>query len=257
MKIATWNVNSIKARLPQVLKWVADANPHILLLQEIKCEAHTFPKEPFEDLGYNIALSGQKTYNGVAILSKEPLEDILIGLPDNGEDMQARYIEAVCGKFRVASVYVPNGMEPGCDKYVYKLKFFHHLKAHLARRLRLDEAFVVGGDYNVAPYEMDGHDPTVFRQERILCSQKEREALREILYLGYTDALRALHPTQQHLFTWWDYRAGSWQTNRGYRIDHVLLNPQAADLLISAGVDTTPRGEEKASDHAPVWVLFS
>ncbi|GAO97679.1 exodeoxyribonuclease III [Caedimonas varicaedens] len=256
-KIATWNVNSIRVRLPHVLKWVAEAKPHILLLQEIKCEDHTFPREAFEDLGYNIALAGQKTYNGVAILSREPLEDILIGLPNNDEDTQARYIEAVCGKFRVASVYVPNGMEVGSDKYAYKLAFFRHLNAHLEQRLKWGESFIVAGDYNVAPYEIDGYNPVAFRQERILCSQKEREALRQILYSGYTDALRALHPLQEHLYTWWDYRAGSWQANQGFRIDHLLLTPQAADLLIQSEVDVLPRSAEKASDHAPVWAVFS
>ena len=257
MKIATWNVNSIRTRLSQVLKWAAETHPDILLLQEIKCENHAFPGEVFEDLGYNIALAGQKTYNGVAILSKEPLEDILIGLPGNGEDSQARYIEAVSGKFRVASVYVPNGMEVGSDKYAYKLAFLTHLQEHLKQRRTWEEPFIIGGDFNVAPYEKDGYNPTAFHHERILCSQKEREALRKILYKDYTDALRILHLHEENLFTWWDYRAGSWQSNQGLRIDHLLLTPQAADLLKECEVDTHPRAEEKASDHAPVWAIFA
>ncbi len=256
-KIVSWNVNSVRARLPQVLKWISQANPDILLLQELKCEEATFPREAFEDAGYNIAMAGQKTYNGVAILSKEPLEDVCVGLPGNEEDPQARYIEAVTGKFRVASVYVPNGMEIGCNKYDYKLAFFEHLRLHLKQRLAWNEAFVVGGDYNVAPFEIDGHNPAVFREERILISQQERQALRRILYSGYTDAVRALHPFKTDLFSWWDYRGGAWDANRGYRIDHLLLSPEAVDLLSQAGVDTLPRGEEKASDHAPVWSSFT
>jgi exodeoxyribonuclease-3 len=256
MKIATWNVNSIKARLSQVLQWMRDQKPHILLLQEIKCQSSEFPEEPFEELGYNIAVVGQKTYNGVAILSKEPLEDVLTSLPGHSDSTQARYVEAVCGKVRVASVYVPNGMEVGSDKYFYKLEFLHHLSTHLKKRLPLEEAFIVGGDYNIAPYEIDGYNPDAFRQERILCSQKEREMLRQILYQGYTDALRALHPAQGNLFTWWDYRAGSWQNNQGYRIDHLLLSPQASDLLKQCEVDLLPRSQDKCSDHAPVWAIL-
>ena len=255
-KIVSWNVNSVRARLPSALKWIAQARPDILLLQELKCEESAFPREAFEDLGYNIAIAGQKTYNGVAILSREPLEDIIIGLPDNEEDTQARYIEAVTGKFRVASVYVPNGMEVGCEKYTYKLIFFAHLKNHLKQRLAWEEAFIVGGDYNVAPFDNDIHNPGVFHQDRILVSPLECDALRQILYSGYTDAIRALHPEKCDIFTWWDYRARGWEENRGYRIDHLLLSPLAADLLSQSGVDTLPRGDDKASDHAPVWGIF-
>lgn len=256
-KIVSWNVNSIRARLPNVVTWINQARPDILLLQELKCEESSFPREALEDLGYNIVLAGQKTYNGVAILSREPLEDVMVGLPGNEEDPHARYIEAVSGKFRIASVYVPNGMEVGCDKYQYKLNFFHHLKNHLKQRLIWEEAFIVGGDYNVAPYDTDGHNPAAFRQEHILVSPPEREALREILYSGYTDAIRALHPQRTDIFTWWDYRARAWEENRGYLIDHLLLSPLAADLLSQSGVDTKPRGEEKASDHTPVWGIFN
>ena len=256
IKIASWNVNSIRARLPQALKWVSQARPDILLLQELKCLESVFPRESFEDLGYNIALAGQKTYNAVAILSRKPLEDVIIGLPGNENDQQARYIEAVSGKFRIASVYVPNGMEVGSDKYAYKLNFFVHLRNHLKQRLTWEEAFVVGGDYNVAPFENDVHNPAVFHQDQILVSQLERQALRQILYDGYTDAVRTLYPQRRDIFSWWDYRAKGWEMNRGYRIDHLLLSPIAADHLSQAGVDTRPRDEEKASDHAPVWGHF-
>ena len=255
-KIASWNVNSIRTRLPQVLAWIRQARPDILLLQELKCEASAFPQEAFEDLGFNIALAGQKTYNGVAILSREPLEDVIIGLPGNEDDPQARYIEALSGKIRVASVYVPNGMAVGCEKYHYKLKFFHHLKHHLQQRLVWEEAFVVGGDYNVAPFSLDLHDPTLFYQESILVSPDECRAFRQLLHCGYTDAIRALYPQQNDIFTWWDYRAKGWENNRGFRIDHLLLSPQATDLLSQSGVDTHPRGEAKASDHAPIWGIF-
>ena len=254
VNIASWNVNSIRARLPQTLEWLSAAKPDILLMQELKCEDSAFPREPFEDLGYNIALAGQKTYNGVAILSKQPLEDVRIGLPGNEDDVQARYIEAVTGKLRVASVYVPNGMAIDSDKYHYKLAFYNHLSCYLSSLFLADEAFILGGDFNVAPYVQDGYNPAAFHQEKILCSQREREALRRLLHQGYVDALRALHPQDDQLFTWWDYRQNAWPHNQGYRIDHFLLNPRAADLLKDAGVDTGPRGQDRPSDHAPIWI---
>lgn len=250
LKIATWNINSIRMRLPLLLKWLRESEPDVVLLQETKVMDDQFPKQEIEDLHYNIAMHGQKTFNGVAILSKHPIEDISTSIPDF-EDEQARYIEAVVNGTRVASVYVPNGMEVGSDKYTYKLNFLTHLYKHMQTLLTYDETFVIGGDFNIAPTDQDGYDPQKWH-ERILCSTPEREKLRAIMYLGLTDALRSLHPDENELYTWWDYRGGSWQNNFGLRIDHLLLSPQAADRLDKAAVEKEYRDGEKTSDHAPV-----
>ena len=190
MKIATWNVNSVRARLPNVCEWLKEMRPEIVLLQEIKCQEGDFPREAIEDLGYNIAIAGQKTFNGVAILSHSPIEDVTIGLPNFPEDEQARYIEAFTGGVRVASVYVPNGQSVGSDKYDYKLKFLTHLREHLAQILTYEEACVIGGDYNIAPADEDVADPEAWRGE-ILCSDAERDHFHSLLHLGYYDAIRS------------------------------------------------------------------
>ncbi len=255
INIITWNINSIRSRLPLFLLWLKEKGPDVVLLQETKAMDDQFPREEIEDLNYNIATYGQKTYNGVAILSKFPIEDITCGIP-GFEDDQARYIEAVVKGMRVASVYVPNGMAVGSDKYTYKLDFLDHLTAHVKTLLTYDEAFLLGGDYNVAPQDQDVYDPEEWH-EKILCSTPEREGLRALVYLGLTDALRALHPQEQDLYTWWDYRGGSWQNNEGMRIDHLLLSAQAADHLTDAYVDRDVRGLEKSSDHAPVGCQLS
>jgi len=252
MKIATWNVNSIKARLPNVLAWARAASPDILLLQEIKTVDDGFPRIEFEDLGYNVATHGQKTYNGVAILSKRPIDDVSRGLPGDPDDAEARYIEAFTGGIRVASVYVPNGQEVGLDKFAYKLKFLSRLAKHAKALLKGEEAVVLGGDYNVAPEDIDAYDPDAWR-DQVLCHPDERAAFRRILNLGYLDAWRAQHPRVQR-WSWWDYRAGAWPKDHGLRIDHLLLSPQAADRLEKAEIDRKPRGEDKASDHTPVLV---
>ncbi|MBI2707854.1 MAG: exodeoxyribonuclease III [Proteobacteria bacterium] len=250
LTIATWNINSIRMRLPLLLSWLKETAPDIVLLQETKTSDDQFPREAIEDLQYNIAISGQKSYNGVAILSKFPLEDVTLGIPGFADD-QARYLEAVTNGMRVASVYVPNGSAVGTDKYQYKLTFLKHLYAHTQTLLTYDEAFVLGGDFNIAPTDQDVYDPEEWH-EKILCSTPEREGLRSLVYLGLTDALRALHPHQKELYTWWDYRRGDWQNNFGLRIDHLLLSPQAADHLTEAFVDKNVRAIEKSSDHAPV-----
>ncbi|WP_010302416.1 exodeoxyribonuclease III [Candidatus Odyssella thessalonicensis] len=251
MKIVTWNVNSIRARLENITTWLRENHPDVVLLQETKCQNHDFPQEAIEDCGYNIAIHGQKSYNGVAILSKFPLEDISCGLPTFADDEQARYIEAVTNGVRVASVYVPNGGDVGSDKYHYKLSFLAALKDHLKATLLYEEAFVIGGDYNIAPTDDDVNDPKGWH-EQILCSTPERKSLRAILNLGYSDAIR-LHHHDKGPYTWWDYRSGSWAKDDGLRIDLLLLSPQAVDRLAGAGVDREPRGLEKASDHAPTW----
>jgi exodeoxyribonuclease III len=254
MKIVTWNVNSIRARLENVVEWLGQNQSDVVLLQEIKCEEASFPREQMEDLGYNIAIAGQKTYNGVAILSKSPIEDIVFGLPTYPEDENSRYIEALVGTTRVASVYVPNGMAVGSEKYHYKLLFLERLRQHLSTILFYEEAIVIGGDYNIAPEKDDVSQPELWEGE-ILCSPKERQNFQSLLHLGYYDALR-LHHTGHGPYTWWDYRSGAWEKDNGLRIDHLLLSPLAVDRVQTSGVDRAPRGKEKASDHAPVWCIL-
>ena len=251
MKIVTWNVNSIRARLENVVEWLSETKPDILLLQELKCEESSFPKGPIEDLGYNVAIAGQKAYNGVAILSKSPIEDVVIGLPTYPEDENSRYIEAVVGTTRVASVYVPNGQAVGSEKYQYKLTFLERFREHLASILLFEEATVIGGDYNIAPENRDVAQPELW-EGKILCSPAERQHYQAFLHLGYYDALR-LHHEGPGPSTWWDYPSGAWQNDLGLRIDHFLLSPLAVDRVQASGVERGPRAKEKASDHAPVW----
>lgn len=257
VKIATYNINSVRARLPQLLEWLKSAAPDIVLLQELKCLEEAFPRMEIEELGYNLAISGQKTYNGVAILSKFPLEDVVRKLPGEDTDEEARYIEAVAttphGILRVASIYVPNGQEPGSERFQYKLRFFDRLHAHAKTLLAYEEKLVLGADYNVAPAPIDVFDPV--RLDGTTCYHpEERKRFHRLLHLGLTDAFRALHPDEEHAFSWWDYRGGSWDKNEGMRIDHLLLSPLAADAIKAAGIDIATRGKDKASDHAPVWV---
>jgi len=254
MKIVTWNVNSIRARLDNIVEWLREVQPEIVLLQEIKCEEKDFPHSSIEDLGYNIALSGQKTYNGVAILAKSPLEDVTQGLPTFPEDDHSRYIEAVVGTTRVASVYVPNGQAVGSEKYQYKMTFLERLRDHLSSLLLFEETCVIGGDYNIAPEGRDISQPELW-QGKVLCSPQERQHFQSLLHLGYYDALR-LHHQGPGPFSWWDYRSGAWQRDNGWRIDHLLLSPLAVDQAEASGVDKAPRAKEKASDHAPVWCVI-
>lgn len=254
MKIATWNVNSISVRLEHLSVWIRSQQPDILLLQELKCVEEKFPSEPLEDLGYNIAIYGQKTYNGVAILSKYPIEDVVKGLSPH--DPQARYIEAFTGGVRVASVYAPNGEEVGSEKFAYKLDFYETLFHHLQKLLELEEKSVIGGDYNIAPYDVDVSPLFKIKGERILCSSQERAALFKLYNLGFVDAIRSCHPSStqsgKDLYSWWDYRGGSWEQNKGMRIDHLLLSPQAADHLKNAHIDIKPRTWKRPGDHVPV-----
>ncbi|TAK98804.1 MAG: exodeoxyribonuclease III [Rhodospirillaceae bacterium] len=252
MKIATWNVNSIKARLQNVLGWLRSFSPDVVLLQEIKCVDEAFPRLEIEDIGYNVATHGQKTYNGVAILSKSPIEDVAARLPGDDTDEQARYLEAtVFGKIRVASIYLPNGNPIDAPKFPYKLAWMERLERHMARALTSDEMAVFGGDYNVIPRDSDVYEPRAFAEDALM-QPESRARFRTMLHLGLTDALRAFHP-EPHLYSYWDYQAGAWQKDQGLLIDHILLSPQAADRLTGSGIDKTPRGQEKASDHTPVW----
>ncbi|HEY9568274.1 MAG TPA: exodeoxyribonuclease III [Thalassobaculum sp.] len=252
MKIATWNVNSIKARLDNVLDWLGSAAPDVVLLQEIKTVEDGFPRLEIEALGYQCAVHGQKSYNGVAILSKCGLADVRARLDGDGMDEQARYLEATVGDgVRVATIYLPNGNPVASEKYPYKLAWMERLKLRAAELLACERPVVLGGDYNVIPTDDDVHDPAAWADDALF-QPRTRAAFREILWLGYTDAFRAVDPAP-HKFTFWDYQGGAWQRDHGIRIDHLLLSPQAADRLLTAGIDTAPRGKPKASDHTPVW----
>jgi len=261
IRIATWNVNSIKIRIAALLAWLRDASPDIVLLQETKCPSDGFPRLEIEDLGYNIVEVGQKSYNGVAILSKHRLSLEQACLPGDGADSQARYIEAVAevppqsggaGKVvRVASIYLPNGNPVESDKFAYKLAWMERLRAHARRLLEFEEILVLGGDYNVAPQDADVYDPVAWKDDA-LCRPESRAHFRALMYQGFTDAVRALNPGTG-VYTFWDYQGARWQRDEGLRIDHLLLSPQAADRLAGSGVDRGPRDREKPSDHTPAW----
>ena len=211
-----------------------------------------FPRLELEDLGYNCAFHGQKTYNGVAILSKSPIEVDQRGLPGDESDSQARYIEGFTGSVRVASIYLPNGNPVDTDKFKYKLGFLERLYAHVREMLKNEEAFVLGGDYNVAPTDKDVYNPEAWKNDA-LCRPESRAGFRKLLNLGLTDGVDVLGK-ERGRYTWWDYKAGAWSRDHGLRIDHLLLSPQAADRLSDSGIDRGPRGKEKPSDHTPAWV---
>ena len=255
MKIATWNVNSIKVRLPNVLEWLSEAAPDVVLLQETKTVEEKFPELEIGDAGYNCAVMGQKSYNGVAILSKRPIEDLRRGLPGDDSDEQARYIEAVISGVRVASIYLPNGNPVETEKFPYKLAWMARLAAHAATLLAYEEAVVLGGDYNVVPADGDVYDPEGWRDDA-LCQPEARAHFRTILNSGYTEAFRALN-SETGLYSFWDYQKGRWQRDEGLRIDHLLLSPEATDRLEACEIDSGPRAKPKASDHTPVWCTLS
>ena len=252
MKIATFNVNSIKARLPRVLEWLEETKPDVALLQEIKTVSEDFPSLEISALGYEMAVHGQKSYNGVAILSRTPITDIMMGLPGDDEDTQARYIEATINDVRIASIYLPNGNPTDSDKYPYKLAWMDRLVAYVQDTLLPQERpFVLGGDYNIVPNDDDVYDPEGWADDA-LCLPESRARFRAILNMGITEAWRT-HHKEIGAYSFWDYQRGRWNRDEGVRIDHLLLSPQAADRLIACEIDRGPRGKEKASDHTPVW----
>ncbi len=254
MKIATWNVNSIRVRLDGVVSWLRQAAPDVVCLQEIKTVDEGFPRGAFEDLGYNVAVHGQKTYNGVAILSKRPMADVTPRLPGDQEDIQSRYLEAIIDgprPVRVASIYLPNGNPPQTEKYPYKLAWLARLIRHTRELLTLEEPVVLAGDYNVIPAPEDVYNPAAWVGDALF-RRETRLIFQELLALGLTDAFRACH-AEPNQYSFWDYQAGSWQKNNGLRIDHLLLSPQAADRLRAAGIDKAVRNWEQPSDHVPVW----
>jgi len=255
MKIATFNINGIKARLPALLDWLDEAQPDVALLQEIKSVDEGFPREPFEERGYNVETHGQKSFNGVAILSKLPLEDVARGLPGDDEDEQARWIEAtVVGKtaIRLCGLYLPNGNPAPGPKYDYKLAWMDRLEARARALLAAEEPALMAGDYNIIPQDEDAARPEAWAEDALALPQS-RAAFRRILNLGFTEAFRARTRGPGH-YSFWDYQAGAWNKDDGIRIDHFLLTPQAADLLLDCRIDRDVRGREKPSDHVPVWV---
>jgi exodeoxyribonuclease-3 len=259
MRIATWNVNSMKQRIDNTLAWLAERRPDIVCLQETKCLDDAFPREPFEALGYNIAIHGQKAFNGVAIFSKLPFDEVSPRLPGDDLDTQARFLEVVVSAksraVRIASLYLPNGNPPNTDKYAYKLRWMDRVIDYARDRLAFEEPLILAGDYNVIPSEADVHDPALWLGDALFLPAT-RAKFRTLLDLGLTDAVRAT-TDDPGIYSFWDYQAGAWQKNNGIRIDHMLLSPQAADRLVAVGADQPVRAWERPSDHVPVWADFA
>lgn len=255
MKIATFNINGIKARAQALPAWLDSAQPDVVLLQEIKSQDDSFPRELFEERGYNVETHGQKSFNGVAILSKLPLEDVSRGLPGDDSDEHARWIEAtVVGKqaLRLCGLYLPNGNPAPGPKFDYKLAWMERLRARARALLEAEEVALMAGDYNIIPQAEDAKRPEAWREDALF-RPDSRAAFRRIVNLGFTEAFRARVQGPGH-YSFWDYQAGAWNRNDGIRIDHFLLTPQCADLLTDCGIDAEIRGHDKPSDHVPVWV---
>lgn len=255
MRVATWNVNSVRQRLDHLVNWLKDRSPDIVCLQEIKCVDDAFPREAIEALGYNVVTHGQKTFNGVALLSKYPLDEATPRLAGDEEDVHARFLEGVVslkhGVVRVACLYLPNGNPVDSDKYPYKLKWMSRLLEYTKERLKTEEKLILAGDFNVIPSAADVYNAPAWANDALFKPQT-RESFQALLGLGLTDALRATTDAPGQ-YTFWDYQAGAWQKNWGLRIDHLLLSPQAADRLTAVGIDKYVRAWEKPSDHVPVW----
>ncbi len=258
-RVASWNVNGIRARAEPLVRWLRENGPDLLLLQETKIEDGTFPHDLFEAEGYQAAAHGQKSFNGVAILSRHGMEDVSTGLPGDPEDEQARWIEAtvVVGDFalRACSAYVPNGNPVPGPKFDYKLAWMERLRVHAGEMLRSERAVAIGGDYNVVPTPADAADPAALLEDAVF-RPESRDAWHRIAHSGWTDSFRLLHPDPGH-YSYWDYQGGAWRRDRGIRIDHILLSPPASDRLSDAGIERDVRGEPKPSDHVPVWCEFA
>ncbi|MGH6762911.1 MAG: exodeoxyribonuclease III [Phyllobacterium sp.] len=256
MKIVTWNINGVKARIDTLLAWLKESDPDIACLQEIKSVDDQFPRLEIESLGYHVETHGQKGFNGVAILSKKSPDEVNRGLPGDDEDEQARFIEGVFsteqGVIRVVSLYLPNGNPVDTEKYPYKLRWMQRLHDWAEQRLALEEPLVLAGDYNVIPEARDAKHPEAWIHDALFLPQT-RAAFRRIENLGFTEALRSTTDSDG-VYTFWDYQAGAWQKNNGIRIDHLLLSPEAANRFVSADVEKHVRGWEKPSDHVPVAI---
>lgn len=254
MKISTWNLNSIQPRKTQLINWLSKNKRDIVLLQETKCMDTAFPRNEIEELGYNLALCGQKTFNGVAVCSLFRIDEYTTAFPGNPIPEQARYIETVIsipkGAVRIISVYVPNGGGFDDDKYKIKLEFMDALLEHLKALIALNEPVIIGGDFNVAPEELDVYDSKI-AADTVLFNDEVRSKFRAFINLGYYDAYRILHPNNRQ-FSWWDYREGAWYHNKGMRIDHILLSPEICDRLKLVNIESEFRGNVQPSDHVPV-----
>ena len=254
MKLATFNVNGIRARLPRLLEWLERERPDVACLQELKCADEALPIADIEAAGYGAVWHGQKGFNGVAILARGDAPELRrVGLPGDSDDTHSRYIEAMVGEYVVASLYLPNGNPVGTDKFAYKLAWLDRLRVHAAQLLAEERPVILAGDWNVIPEDRDVFSARAVAKDALI-QPATRAAYRTILHQGWTDALRSLHPVDAKLWTFWDYTMGAWQRDLGFRIDHLLCSPQATDRLRAAGVDRWVRGEEKASDHAPTWI---
>ncbi|MCM8558500.1 exodeoxyribonuclease III [Sphingomicrobium sediminis] len=255
--VVSFNINGIRARLPRLVEYLEKEQPDIVCLQELKAADDAIPTKEIEEAGYKGVWHGQKGFNGVAILAKgEEPELVRKGLPDDPNPDQSRYIEADVKGLRVASIYLPNGNPIGTEKFDYKLAWMEQLRLHASELFAREEPTVLAGDYNVIPEDRDTYSVKDMAKDALM-QPESREALRRIVHAGWTDALRALHPDAEKLYTFWDYQRGAWPRDAGFRIDHLLCSPRAADRLIGAGVHKWARGEEKASDHAPVWASFA
>lgn len=252
-KIATWNVNSLRVRLPHVQEWLANAQPDVLALQEIKLTDADFPIDAIRESGYTAVVSGQKTYNGVAILTKEKVTDVITDIPEL-DDPQRRVICATVGDIRVINLYVPNGESVTSEKYKYKLNWLEKLDQFLKQQLKQYPKLVVLGDFNIAPEEIDVHDPAAW-EGSVLFSKPERQAFQDMLHLGLTDCFRLLSPNEK-AFSWWDYRMNAFKRNMGLRIDHILASAPLAATCALCVIDIGPRTLERPSDHAPVVAMF-
>ncbi|PYE89762.1 exodeoxyribonuclease III [Phyllobacterium leguminum] len=256
MKIATWNINGIKARIDNLLRWLQESAPDVVCLQEIKSVDELFPRLEIEALGYHVETHGQKGFNGVAILSKNTPDEVLRGLPGADTDEQSRFIEAVFsrpgGVIRVASLYLPNGNPVNTEKYLYKLAWMERLERWASSRLPLGEPLVLAGDYNVIPQPQDAKHPEQWLNDALFLPAT-RQAFRRLENLGFSDAIRSVSDAPD-LYTFWDYQAGAWRRNNGIRIDHLMLSPEAADRLVSADIEKYVRAWEKPSDHVPVVI---
>jgi exodeoxyribonuclease-3 len=253
MKVATWNVNSLKVRLEHVLAWLDEHQPDVLALQEIKMQTENFPENDFKQRGYYLAISGQKTYNGVALISRTQPHDIETDFP-HFEDIQRRILAATINNVRILNLYVPNGAEVGSDKYAYKLAWFEALLTFTREQLSRHDKLILLGDFNIAPSDLDVHDPILWK-DKILCSPQERGFFQSLLQLGLIDLFREINQDQRE-FTWWDYRQAGFRRNLGLRIDHILANTTFSKTCKNILIDKNPRGLERPSDHAPVVAEF-
>ncbi len=254
LKVATWNVNSLKVRLPQVLEWLQTAKPDVIGLQEIKMINDDFPLAEFQNLGYHAVFRGQKTYNGVAIMSRDVASDVVTDFPDFN-DPQRRVLAATISGVRVIDLYIPNGESVGSEKYKYKLEWLSHLKKFLQHELQQHQKIVVMGDFNIAPEDIDVHEPMLW-EGKVLCSDAERQIFRDILQLGFKDCFR-LFTQPEKSFSWWDYRVNAFKRKMGLRIDHILANESFASSCVQCSIDIEPRKNERPSDHTIVWAEFS